>query len=376
MSFPPFEPLSTQRLHIRPVVKADLADLFEVNGDALVTQFLPYATWQTPEDAGSWLARMQALAEAGTGLQLVMARRADHKVIGTVLLFKFDGPSARVELGYVLGRAFWRQGYAKEALQAVCLQAFQHMGMRRIEAEVNVDNLASNALLHALGFLREGHLRRRWVNKAVAYDTYLHAALADEWLLQASKPALAISLRAAAPEDALCLSVLAMQVFLDTYATQGIRPAIAREVLAACSESVFLDAAMQPQTRLVVAEVQGHLVGFAQVSLGASHALAPAGAPAELFKLYVQEPFTAARVGTRLLARAEQLAQEAGAAVMWLTPWVHNYRALGFYGRRGYEDLGLTYFAFEGESHENRVYAKCICPQGKGTPGRRVGSGA
>ncbi len=366
MSFPHFEPLSTQRLHVRPVAKADLADLFEVNGDARVTQFLPYATWQTSEDASSWLARMQALADAGTGLQLVLARLADHKVIGTVLLFKFESLSARLELGYVLGQAHWRQGYAKEALQAVCQQAFQRMGVRRIEAEVNVDNRGSNALLHALGFLREGHLRRRWVAKDAAYDTYLHAALADEWLPRGGKPARAVSLRAAVPEDALCLSVLAMQVFLDTYATLGIRPALAREVLASYSEAVFRDAATQPQTRLVVAEVAGHLVGFAQVSLGAGHALAPAGAPAELFRLYVQEPFTAAGVGTQLLAWAEQLAKEASATVMWLTPWVHNHRALAFYARRGYSDYGLTWFNFEGESHENRVCAKVLQGGGNG----------
>jgi diamine N-acetyltransferase len=48
-----------------------------------------------------------------------------------------------------------------------------------------------------------------------------------------------LTLRAATPEDALCLSVLAMQVVLDTYATQGIRPALAREVLAGYSQAVF-----------------------------------------------------------------------------------------------------------------------------------------
>lgn len=38
--------------------------------------------------------------------------------------------------------------------------------------------------------------------------------------------------RAAQPGDALCLSVLAMHVFLDTCATQGVRPALAREARA------------------------------------------------------------------------------------------------------------------------------------------------
>ncbi len=171
-------------------------------------------------------------------------------------------------------------------------------------------------------------------------------------------PLLDLTLRAALPEDALCLSVLAMQVFLDTYATQGIRPAIAREVLACCSQPVFHEAIADATTRIVVAEHSGHMIGFAQVRLGASHELAPPGIQAELLRLYVQEPFTGANVGTRLLERAEYLAASAGASVLWLAPWVHNHRAMAFYSRRGYHDYGLTYFAFEGESHENRVFAK------------------
>lgn len=38
-----------------------------------------------------------------------------------------------------------------------------------------------------------------------------------------------LALRPAAPDGALCLGVPATQVFLDTYATRGIRAAIARE---------------------------------------------------------------------------------------------------------------------------------------------------
>ncbi len=168
----------------------------------------------------------------------------------------------------------------------------------------------------------------------------------------------ALELRPARAEDALCLSVLAIQVFLDTYATHGIRPAIAREVLVTYSEEAFRGHLAEPHTHIVVAEAMAHLVGFAQLTAGASHPLAPAGAPAELLRLYVQEPFTARGVGTRLLNEAERVASACGAATLWLTPWVHNHRALAFYRRRGYADHGPTLFTFEGESHENRVYAK------------------
>lgn len=170
----------------------------------------------------------------------------------------------------------------------------------------------------------------------------------------------AIDLRAAVPGDAPCLSVLAMQVFCDTYCPEGIRPSVAREVLTSYSVAAFEAALGDPAARLVVAERAGHLVGFAQVTLGATHALAPAGVQAELLRLYVQEPFTGAKLGTRLLSRAEQLAAAAGATVLWLTPWVHNQRARAFYARRGYADHGLTWFEFEGERHENRVVARRV----------------
>ena len=169
-----------------------------------------------------------------------------------------------------------------------------------------------------------------------------------------------LQLRDATPEDVLCLSVLAMQVFLDTYATEGIRPEIAREVTSSYSQAAFTAALTASDTRITVAEVKGHMVGFAQVTSGARHELAPAGAQAELLRLYVQEPFTGAKIGTRLLAQAEHIAYESGASVLWLTPWVHNHRALAFYERRGFVDYGLTYFKFEEESHENRVLAKLL----------------
>ena len=149
-----------------------------------------------------------------------------------------------------------------------------------------------------------------------------------------------------------------MQVFLDTYATEGIRPEIAREVLSGYSQAVFTEAIASQSAKICIAERGNHLIGFAHVTLGATHDLAPSGQQAELLRLYVQEPFTHKHVGSRLLAEAEATAREHGASVLWLTPWVHNHRALAFYQRREYQDYGLTVFEFEGERHESRVYAK------------------
>jgi len=181
MSFPSITLIEAERVGVRPVAATDLPALLTINGDPQVTQFLPYATWQTLDDGAAWLARMEALGATGTGQQLVVVRRADAAVIGTLLLFKHDAGSQRVELGYVLGRVHWGQGLMREALQAVCGHLFGTLGLRRIEAEVNPANLASCQLLARVGFTLEGTLRQRWVGKAGAYDTQVFGCLAQEW---------------------------------------------------------------------------------------------------------------------------------------------------------------------------------------------------
>ena len=181
MACPAIDRLESDRLVIRPVVADDLDDLLEVNGDPEVTAFLPYATWLSPADGAAWLTRMQVLAASGAGHQLVAARKTDAKVIGTLLLFKYEETSQRVELGYVLGRAHWHRGYMQEAVAALCGLAFAGLGIRRIEAEVNPANLASCRLLERLGFVHEGRLRQRWVAKGVTYDTHVYGCLAHEW---------------------------------------------------------------------------------------------------------------------------------------------------------------------------------------------------
>jgi RimJ/RimL family protein N-acetyltransferase len=181
MSLPAFGPLATPRLVIREVRYPDLDDLFEVNGDREVTRLLPYATWQSREDGEAWFKRMTALAEGGNARQLVVVRKDDDKVIGTLLLFNFAPVSARLELGYVLGRTHWGRGLMCEALRSVCAHAFGSLGIRRLEAEVNSSNVASMRLLRALGFVHEGTLRKRWIAKGEAYDTDMYGLLAEEW---------------------------------------------------------------------------------------------------------------------------------------------------------------------------------------------------
>ncbi|KPX50115.1 putative acetyltransferase [Pseudomonas syringae pv. helianthi] len=169
---------------------------------------------------------------------------------------------------------------------------------------------------------------------------------------------LTITLRDAVPADAVCLSALGIQVFLDTYATQGIREPIAREALDAFSPQTFARLLAEPATPIIVAESQGHLIGFAQIKLRAAHPMLGVSTAAELQRLYVQERFTGCGAGRRLLDAAEQLAIADRASLLWATVWIGNPRALAFYPRRGYEVKGSPHYVFQSETHENRLFSK------------------
>ena len=167
-----------------------------------------------------------------------------------------------------------------------------------------------------------------------------------------------ILFRSAEPADALCLGVLSTQVFLDTYAPQGIRPAIANEVLAKHSVAVYEALLADPAVTILVAECAGHLVGFSQVRNGVGHSLVAESDASELDQLYVQERFTGRGVGRDLLRHAEKAAAARGADTLWLTAWEGNARALAFYPRCGYESLGMTAYTFGGEDFPNQLFGK------------------
>jgi ribosomal-protein-alanine N-acetyltransferase len=174
--------IDSPRLQIRLVTRADLQDLMAVNGDEVVTRFLPYATWSAIADAHAWYERMEKIQASGTALQFVLIERRTMLAVGTCLLFRFDAGSARAELGYVLGRARWGTGLMHEALAALIDAAFGAMSLRRLEAEVDLRNTASGRLLQRLGFRREGLLRERWVTKGAPADVEVYRLLRDEWL--------------------------------------------------------------------------------------------------------------------------------------------------------------------------------------------------
>lgn len=72
--------------------------------------------------------------------------------------FKGLSPDGMAEIGYGLREGFCGRGYMTEAVRAVSAWALAQPGVTRLEAETAPDNLSSQRVLAACGFLPTGEL--------------------------------------------------------------------------------------------------------------------------------------------------------------------------------------------------------------------------
>lgn len=94
-------------------------------------------------------------------------------------------------LGYTIHNQHWRQGFGKEAVQATLISGFTHLSYHRIEAAINLDNLASIALAKSVGMKQEC-IRRGFIYENEQWvDHWIYVAIPSDLDLSEKPPAIA-----------------------------------------------------------------------------------------------------------------------------------------------------------------------------------------
>lgn len=164
-------------------------------------------------------------------------------------------------------------------------------------------------------------------------------------------------IRPARPDELETLAALACHVFVATYTPQGLNAAIAAELRQRFAPDCLARRLADPRVRMLVAEEAGWLHGFADLNLRAQ---GPGVQGGELLRLYVQPAQQGRGLGAGLLSAAEAVLREAGERCCWLSAWEGNARALAFYPRHGYTDIGETDYRIDGVAYRNRVFHKAL----------------
>jgi ribosomal-protein-alanine N-acetyltransferase len=113
----------------------------------------------------------QRATSGGTALPLFLISRATSEVLGAITLDNIRrGPSQAGTLGYWIGQPHARQGYMREAIEAVVHHGFTALDLSRVEAACLPENAASRGVLEKCGFKYEGvaqsylQINGRWRN--------------------------------------------------------------------------------------------------------------------------------------------------------------------------------------------------------------------
>ncbi len=173
--------LRGQRIALRWLVAADVPALFEVFSNVEVMRYWSCPAYETEEQARALLTAIERCFAEKSLFQWGVVRLEDDRVIGTCTLSSVDPSNGRAELGYILGRSHWGHGLMGEALALLTAFAFETLGLRRLEADVDPANHPSIRSLERLGFQREGLLRERWFVSGQAQDSLFYGLLRREW---------------------------------------------------------------------------------------------------------------------------------------------------------------------------------------------------
>ena len=173
--------IPTARLLLRPLAPRDVDAVFAMRSDPVVQRYGSHPPWTDRQTAVDYIERnIKAMAD-GAHAQFAIERREDGAVVGTCTLFHLDAQCRTAEVGYVLRVPEWGKGYASEAVTALLDWGFDHLYLNRVGADVDPRNTPSVRAVERLGFVREGHLRERWIVGGEICDSWIYGLLAREW---------------------------------------------------------------------------------------------------------------------------------------------------------------------------------------------------
>ncbi len=174
--------LTTPRLVLSPLGVDDAPVVAELAGDRAVadtTISIPHPL--DGQAARAWLQRLTAGDALGESLHLAIRRRYEGDFVGVAALRAIDRAHEQSELSFWMGRPYWGQGLAGEAVAALVGHGFTALGLNRIYAHHMVRNPASARVLDRLGFTEEGLLRQRVKKWDIYEDVVVRALLRRDW---------------------------------------------------------------------------------------------------------------------------------------------------------------------------------------------------
>lgn len=153
--------LETPRLLLREMTPADYPALCLMLQDPEV--MYAYAHAFSDEESRAWLEnQLRRYREDGFGLWAVVLKATGAMVGQCGLTWQQWGERRVLEVGYLLQKAHWHQGYATEAAKVCKEYAFQALHAAEVFSIIRDDNLPSQAVARRNGMAWRGRFTKHY----------------------------------------------------------------------------------------------------------------------------------------------------------------------------------------------------------------------
>lgn len=170
------------------------------------------------------------------------------------------------------------------------------------------------------------------------------------------------TIRTATRHDAAQLAQLAEQTFRDTYAAANTTEDMAVHVRQSYGESVQAREIDDPRMATLICEADDLMIGFAQLRWEAAPACVIADVPGEIHRLYVDGAWHGKGLGPQLMEACLGALHARGSDQAWLGVWERNPRAIAFYRKFGFVEVGAHVFPVGRDLQRDLIMVRAVAP--------------
>lgn len=186
MDFKGTERLETERLVLRKLSPNDAENMFKNwASDDEVTKYLVWESHKNLEVTKEYLKNIVKEYENPKNFDWCIELKSIGQPIGTISCKALNENTKKIEVGYCIGRRWWGNGIAAEALREVINFLIFKVGINRVESYHDVRNFASGIVMQKAGMRFEGLLREAYRFKSGVKDAYIYSILKKD--LKAAK---------------------------------------------------------------------------------------------------------------------------------------------------------------------------------------------
>lgn len=168
------------------------------------------------------------------------------------------------------------------------------------------------------------------------------------------------TIRVATAEDAERVSELAARTFRETFAADNSAEDMAAYLAATFTPVRQRRELEDPGQRVLLLELDAVSVGYAQLTRSTPDAAVTGEAPVELARFYVDGAWHGRGLAQQLMRAVVDEAVQIGARTLWLGVWERNPRAIAFYRKHAFVDVGSHPFVLGCDVQTDRVMQRSI----------------